>query len=248
MKKKTVDPFSRKDWYDIKAPSVFEQRLCGKTLVNRSQGLKNADDSLRGRKLELSLGDLNKDQSQSFRKIQLVVEEVQGKQCLTQFAGLSFTADKLRSMVKKWQSLIETHVDVKSTDGYLLRFFVIGFTKRRPNQLKKTTYAQSAQIRQIRKKMVEICTREMSVVDIKGVMEKLIPEVVGKEVEKAAQGVYPLQNVFVRKVKVLKAPKFDLAKLLELHGDGAGSTAAASSAADKVTKPKEFKEQIFTAV
>lgn len=40
IKKKVVDPFSRKDWYDIKAPSVFEVKNVGKTLVNRSQGLR----------------------------------------------------------------------------------------------------------------------------------------------------------------------------------------------------------------
>lgn len=32
-------------------------------------------------------------------------------------------------------------------------------------------------------------------------------------------GIYPLQNVAIRKVKVLKAPKFDLTKLMEVHGD-----------------------------
>ena len=29
-------------------------------------------------------------------------------------------------------------------------------------------------------------------------------------------GIYPLQNVYIRKVKVLKAPKFDLTKLMEV--------------------------------
>jgi small subunit ribosomal protein S3Ae len=38
LKKKVVDPFSRKEWYDIKAPSMFPARNVGKTLVNRSQG------------------------------------------------------------------------------------------------------------------------------------------------------------------------------------------------------------------
>ncbi|KAJ6835719.1 40S ribosomal protein S3a-like [Iris pallida] len=41
-KKKTVDPFSKKDWYDIKAPSIFNIRNCGKTLVSRTQGTKIA--------------------------------------------------------------------------------------------------------------------------------------------------------------------------------------------------------------
>ncbi|KAG1520205.1 hypothetical protein G6F52_007884 [Rhizopus delemar] len=80
-----VDPFTRKDWYDIKAPSMFEVRQVGKTLVNRTQGLRNANDSLNGRVVEMSLGDLSKDESRSFRKIKLKVDEIQGKNCLTNF-------------------------------------------------------------------------------------------------------------------------------------------------------------------
>merc|ERR1712072_425900 len=155
-----VDPFTRKDWYDVKAPGYFENRQVGKTLVNRSQGLKNANDALKGRVYEISLADLNKDEEQSFRKIELKCEDVQGKNCLTSFFGMDFTSDKLRSLVRKWQTLIEAHVDVRTTDGYLLRLFAIGFTKKRPNQVKKTTYAQSAQVKQIRQKMFEIMTRE----------------------------------------------------------------------------------------
>ena len=214
-----MDPFTRKDWYDIKAPSIFDVRNVGKTLVNRSAGLKNANDSLKGRILELSLADLNKDDENTFRKIKLRVDEVSGKNCLTNFHGMDFTSDKLRSLVRKWQSLIEAHVDIKTTDGYLVRLFSIGFTKKRPNQVKKTTYAKSAQIRAIRQKMFEIMIREASSCDLKQLVHKLVPEVIGREIEKASQGIYPLQNVFVRKVKILKAPKFDGAKLLELHGD-----------------------------
>lgn len=35
-----TDPFAKKDWYDIKAPNVFEQKNVGKTLVSRTQGTK----------------------------------------------------------------------------------------------------------------------------------------------------------------------------------------------------------------
>lgn len=224
LKKKVVDPFSRKDWYDIKAPSTFEVKNIGRTLVNRSQGLKNANDSLKGRVIEVSLGDLNNDEDQAFRKIKLRVDEVQGKNCLTNFHGMDFTSDKLRSLVRKWQTLIEAHVDVKTTDGYLIRLFAIAFTKRRPNQVRKTTYAQSAQIREIRKKMFEIMQREASSVDLKELTQKFAPEAIGREIEKACKGIYPLQNVYIRKAKILKAPKFDVSKLLELHGDSTDET------------------------
>ncbi|CED83106.1 40s ribosomal protein s1 [Phaffia rhodozyma] len=236
IKKKVVDPFTRKDWYDVKAPSFFEVKNVGKTLVNRSQGLKNADDSLKGRIMEFSLADLNKDEEQSFRKIKLRVQEVQGKSCLTNFHGMDITADRLRSLVKKWQSLIEAQVDVKTTDGYLVRLFAIGFTKKRPGQVKKTTYAQTAQIREIRGKMMEIMTREASAGDLKELVQKFVPESMGREIEKAARGIYPLANVMVRKCKILKAPRYDPSKLFELHGESADETGA------KVGGAKEFKE------
>jgi hypothetical protein len=60
-----------------------------------------------------------------------------------------------------FQTLIEANVAVKTTDGYLLRLFCIGFTKKAPNQVKKTSYAKSSQVRLIRAKMVEIIQREV---------------------------------------------------------------------------------------
>lgn len=33
-----VDPFTLKEWYDIKAPSIFQVRNPGKTLVTRTKG------------------------------------------------------------------------------------------------------------------------------------------------------------------------------------------------------------------
>jgi small subunit ribosomal protein S3Ae len=62
-------------------------------------------------------------------------------------------------------------------------------------------------------------SKEASSCDLKELVAKFIPEAIGKDIEKACQGIYPLQNVAIRKVKVLKAPKFDLTKLMEVHGD-----------------------------
>lgn len=238
VKKRAVDPFTRKEFYDIKAPSYFEVRNVGKTLVNKTQGLKNAKDYLKGRVLEVSYGDLSKNQDEAFRKIKLEIQEVSGKNCMTNFYGMDFTSDKIRSLVKKWQSLIEAHVDVKTMDGYLLRIFTIAFTQRRKNQLRKTTYATSAQIRQIRKKMFDVINKEASSSDLKDFVRKLTLEVIGKQVEKSCHGIYPLQNSFVRKVKILKAPKFDLGKLLELHGEGSGEDKGSKI----VPGSKDYKE------
>jgi len=37
-KKKTIDPFTRKEWYDVKAPSMFQNKVPGKTLITKTIG------------------------------------------------------------------------------------------------------------------------------------------------------------------------------------------------------------------
>jgi len=252
--RKIVDPFSKKEWYDVKAPSPFKIRQVGKTMVTKTQGTKIAKDGLMGRVFEASVGDLNPNaEDDAFRKFKLKVEEVSGTNCLTNFYGMNLSTDKLRSLVRKWHSLIEAYADVKTTDGYLLRLYVIGFTKRRPNQIRKTSYAQSSQVKNIRKKMIEILQRESSTVDLHELVAKLVAESIGKEIEKATEGIYPLQNVLIRKAVTLRSPKQDLGKLLEIHGGpevaaattpvlpAAGATAAAPATAD-LGKPVERKQ------
>lgn len=249
-KKKTVDPFTRKEWYDVKAPNMFKKRELGKTFVNRSQGLKIASEGLKGRVFESSHADLQEDEI-AYRKFKLIAEEVQGKNVLTNFHGMDLTSDKLRSLVKKWQSLVEGFVDVKTTDGYLLRFFAIGFTKRAPNQIKKHCYCKSSQKRAIRRKMMDIITKEVSTSDLKEVVNKLIPDSMAKDIEKRCASIFPLHDVMIRKVKVLRRPKLDLGKLLELHGGVKTSVTVVKSASGepvKVDRPEGYEPPVQESV
>merc|ERR1711934_1231100 len=135
----------------------------------------------------------------AYRKIKLEIQEVQGRNCLTDFHGMSLTRDKQMQLVRKWHSLIEAHCKVKTSDGYILRMFCIGFTKRRQEQVRQTCYAGSNQVRKVRKKMVEVMQKEATKSMMRDLVKKLIPEALGKE--------------------IVKKPKFDLTKLMELHSD-----------------------------
>lgn len=67
-----MDPFAKKEWYDVKAPAVFPVRQIGKTLATKTVGNKLARDSLLGRVFECSLGDLQeKAEDEAFRKFRL---------------------------------------------------------------------------------------------------------------------------------------------------------------------------------
>lgn len=121
-----------------------------------------ASENLRGRVISISLDDCNtpekKEQMTSWRKLKFQVDEIKGYDCYTNFHGMDITRDHGCAMIKKWHSLIESFVQAKTTDGYIVRMFAIAFTKKTPRQVKATCYAKSSKKKLIRQKMMEIMT------------------------------------------------------------------------------------------
>ena len=81
--------------------------------------------------------------------------------------------------------------------------------------------------------------RPFSLPPLTALTTRRIPEVIGKEIEKSCQGIYPLQNVFVRKVKVLRTPKFDVTKLMEMHAGGVEDVGAKVERTEDKAEAKE---------
>ena len=211
-KKKTADAFEKKVWYNVTAPLPFKTKEVGFTPVNKTQGTFISSEAVKGRVVEVNLAELQKDESYAHQKINLRVEEVVGTTCLTGFAGLSFTTDKVCSLIRKWQTLIEAQIDLKTTDGFILRLFCIGFTDRRKNQIKKTSYAKTSQVKRIRKRMFAIMREEVTKCELKSLIDKFVANSIGEKIAKACQFIYPVKDVYVRKVKVLSSPKYDVNK------------------------------------
>lgn len=82
--------------------SVATDESCERRVTCLSFVSGIASDGLKGRVFEVSLADLQNDEV-AFRKFKLITEDVQGKNCLTNFHGMDLTRDKMCSMVKKWQ-------------------------------------------------------------------------------------------------------------------------------------------------
>lgn len=224
LKKKTQHPFAKKEWYQVLAPNVFEKREATLTVVNKSAGQKKEEDSLVGRVFEISLADLMNDPKDcEWRKIKLQIEDVKKdqKEALTTFYGMDMTRDKICNVVKKWQTSIEAFVDVKTQDGYFIRMFCIAFTKKRQTQLKATCYAKSSQVKQIRAKMMEIMVEEAQRNTLRSLAIKFVNKDLEKRVGKACNKIFPLDNIFINKVKMLKKPKFDVNRLMESYSEKA---------------------------
>lgn len=218
MKKKQVDPFTKKVWYDVKCPSYLAKKTrAGRTMVTKTQGMRVETDGLKGRICEFNLADL-KDSEDGHKKIKLEIQEIQGKACLTDFHGLSLTRDKMCYLVKKKHTLIETWADCKTTDGFVVRIFCIAFTKEVPqHQVKAFTYAQTAQIRKIRKKIVQVLQTEVANGQLKDMVQKLCVDALENTMKQATTRIFPLEPIHIYKVKIVKKPKLDITKLWEIH-------------------------------
>ena len=226
-KKRQQHPFSKKVWYTVQAPSAFQTREAALTPVNKTSGRKKENTALKGRVFNISLADLNPDSPEmNWRKIKLQVQAVEGQKAYTIFHGMGMTRDRLCHIVKKWQTTIETFVDVKTRDDFYLRVFAIAFTARRKTQLKATSYATNCQIGKIRKKMREIMTEEIRGSLLKQVSHKFVERVIEKRIGKECNKIYPLQNVYLTKCKKIKQPRLPFAKIMDMYSDKAGAARA----------------------
>ena len=142
-----------------------------------------------------------------WRKIKLIVDQTEGRQAITSFYGVDTTRDELCSLIKKRKTLIEAISDVKSQDGYVLRVFVIAFTRESPSQKRKT----------IRKKINDIIAKEVAKANATQVLNLFTSEVIEKKITKEVSPIYPVKNVKIRKIKVIQRPNVDFNKLSEMH-------------------------------
>lgn len=210
-RKKAVDTFAKKEWFELKAPSIFAKTSQGRTLVTKSSAKQNLEKLVMGRCFIVNQADLTGSEIGNFRKFKFLVEEVKGRDAIGSFYSMELTTDKARGIVKKWHDLIEGNVSVKTTDGYTLRVFVMAQSKRPEGCTKARCYIQTTKQKLIRKEMFAIVQEELSDCDINRAMKKLCDDSIGAQIEKRCGLIAPLQNCYTKKVSVLKRPK----KLIE---------------------------------
>ena len=219
-KKKVGERFLKKEWWNIKAPGMFMKRMFTQSPVNQTVGKKLASDSMKGRVFESNLGDLNPGM-ESNKKVKLIVEDADGKSriALTNFYGLECTRDYLCSLIRKWHTLIDLFVDCKTSDGFLMRFFVVAFTANEYKQKKATCYANRSQVKQMRAIMTKIITKVCKASTLKDLVGKVLGEELTNEMAQKCKHIFPLENITIRKVKSIKRPRVDMTQLSAIQSE-----------------------------
>lgn len=220
-RKRRADAFEKKRWFSLRIPRI--RGMDGKknstfkwlTPANKTARGIIVEDRLRDRVCEIRLADLctadENDEAFLSTKILFRIAGVDGDDCLLDLHGLELTRDKQCSLIKKKISIIEANVDIKSSEGYTFRVFLICFTKKQmDDQVKETAYPKSSQIKNMRKKMIECVQEKLQNSTWQDAFEKIITQKLEKDVEKHVKRSYSsIRDLLVRKVKLLDRPKED---------------------------------------
>lgn len=101
-KKNEKHTFAKKEWFQLISPAAVKKTVpIGWTCCKRPTGTERVQDFLNGRIAEMCYGDITQDVKDIPKKIKLIVEEVNGKSCVTSFYGFELMRDVVMDKLKK---------------------------------------------------------------------------------------------------------------------------------------------------
>jgi small subunit ribosomal protein S3Ae len=187
-KRKAVDAWKEKRWYDILAPKVFNEVKIGETVASSPQAII-------GRVIETTMRDISGDFSKQHIKLRFQIEDVRNNKAHTRFKGQSLSRDYMRSQIRRKTTRVEGVTTVVTKDGHTLRTKSIALAVGR---------AQTAQERLIRKIMVEKVKEAARNQTLDEFLQDVALGKLPMALYKAANKIYPLKRVEIRKITVME--------------------------------------------
>ena len=179
-----------KRWYDLIAPEQFDRTELGSTFADEP-------DKIRGRTVEVTLGDITGDQGENNTKLTFKVNDVSSDAAYTEFIKHELARDYVRSLVRRGASKVDVAVTVLTTDDYRVQLQPVAFTT------KKADRNQEKAIRRVMIDLVEEAAAERT-------FDELVDSVIEGRLSSAIYGeaktIYPLRRVEVRKLTLEARP------------------------------------------
>ena len=207
-KSKVVEPSTKNEWYNVKVPKTFQRCDVGRTGINKTGEAKIVGDGRLVHVTEQRLVDLVENEKYANYIVKLRFEDVNNRDCLIVFCGMQLENDKCRTPIKKWASVADARGDVKTADGNMVRMFGIAMTSRKKGHTEKTSNAQQLQ-KKVRNVMIKTMTAEVVSKDINGLIEYPKDATLSRHIVSRCSRIFPLENVRIWNVKVVKADKDD---------------------------------------
>ncbi len=188
--RKVKDKWKAKNWYQIQAPSLFDN-------VPISETLSDKPDRLIGRVIQISMQDLTNDFRKSHIKLFFKINKVEESTASTYFKGHTLTSDYLRRMIRRRKSRVDGVYDVETKDGAYLRVKPFAITEKR---------IQNSQKKLIRSVMKETIVNNGKAKTLNELLKEILEGRTGSEIYKNCKKFYPVKRVEIHKTEISRLP------------------------------------------
>lgn len=182
------DKWKAKSWYNIMAPDMFNRQKV-------AEALSDEPAKLVGRVTEVTVQDITGEFSKMHIKLKFKVNDVRGTEAYTHFIGHDMTSDYVRRMTRRRKSKIDTIVDVRTRDDFIIRIKPLAISGRRVRGSQQTA---------IRVTMEKVIHDFASKRALDEVVKAIISGQLAKEAAVACKHIQPLQRVEIKKSEIRK--------------------------------------------
>ena len=192
--RKVKDKWKAKNWYQVLAPSLFDNVPVSETLSDRPE-------SLIGRVTEISMQNLTNDFRKSHIKLYFKIDKVEDGNAYTHFKGHALTSDYLRRMIRRRKSRVDGIYDVETKDGAHLRVKPFAITEKR---------IQNSQKKLIRSVMKETIVKGGKAKTLNEFLKETLEGKMGSEIYKNCKKFYPVKRVEIFKTEINQLPAIEI--------------------------------------
>ena len=192
--RKVKDRWRSKSWYQILAPTLFNQ-------VPVSETLSEKPENIIGRTSEVSLKAVTNDFRKSHVKLHFRIDHVEENKAYTTFKGHELTSDYIRRMIRRRKSRVDGVYDVQTKDGAILRVKPFAITDKRVRTSQKSMVRASMQ------KTILSMAKTMTMNEF---IRAALDGKIGSEIYKDCKKFYPVKRVEVAKSRVFRLPTVEM--------------------------------------
>ena len=188
VKGTATDRWKRKDWYEVIAPKIFNEKPVGMILASDPK-------QLIGRTVRATLYDLTDDVRKSHMNLNLEIVEVdKANKAKTRVKSFELARDYVRSLFRRATTKIDAVVTVKLKDDFVVRIKPFMVT---------TSKCDSSQKHQIRRTLLEKTYIFARTQTLESLLTEVLSDRLPKILKEQCKVIFPIKNVEVRMIEIL---------------------------------------------
>jgi len=174
--------------YSIIAPPMFNNKNVGEILGSSKENLLNRVVSISLNELE----EVKADPLSLYTTVKLRVIDVGEGTVKTDFIGHEIAFSYLRSLMRKYRSVIHEVIDVNTKDGGKIRLKLVIITAKKVSRIVK---------KNLRKAAIQFCLNTAKEKTRDEIIKSILSNQFSKEMGKELNKINPISHVLVRKTE-----------------------------------------------